>query len=251
MVRALVVAVIVLLSAQPAHARRGGGVIIIVSGDEIEHVRDLPAELAAEVGAASIGYHYQRFGLFWLDLWRWDGEFVIYDGAGFSPISAEQLELLGGGSVPWRYHLPPGLLIVIGLIELAIVTKTRRRVRVIIAIGAALLVTALVFYLEGLEIEFLVPGLLGLHHIIGSLILMNRPQPVDEEPAHDEPEESTHEPMEPEGRPVAYRPSPPNVETDPFRAPPQPPPIVIARKPTHSDTPLAHDENAEPPKLLR
>ena len=57
----------------------------------------------------------ERFGLFFVDLWRWDGEFVITDIRGYEPIPADQLAKFDKAQVPLSYHLPPGLLMLLAI----------------------------------------------------------------------------------------------------------------------------------------
>ena len=76
--RALLIAVVVVVGlGSPAEARRGGGAILINTGDDIEHIRDLPsADTAAFADDPSteamvfskLGYRYERFGVFFMDI---------------------------------------------------------------------------------------------------------------------------------------------------------------------------------------
>jgi hypothetical protein len=262
---------IVLLVASAAHARELG---VISTGGDIIPLRDLPPETAAPVEFTSLGYHYDVIGIFWLDIWRWGGEFVVYtsdtdvssrdasDAAGgslvlerwaYAPITSEQLERLGGADVPWKYHCPPGLLVILALVELQLVVRRRRSARTVLVIGGALLVTALVLYGHGVDQAFVIPLLLGLHHA-GAAWLAIRRQRDDNTSGDDAANEPHVTPAAPReaSRASRQRERPPNVETDPFRAPPQPAPIVVERPPTPpSATSVVAEADAPPPKLLR
>ena len=61
------------------------GLMIINTGDDVKEVSDIKDEIRAEVEAdtapgVKIGFMYSRFGVFWLDIWRWSGKFVLYQG---------------------------------------------------------------------------------------------------------------------------------------------------------------------------
>jgi hypothetical protein len=85
-------------------------------------------------GASSdvkVGYHCQAFGLFWVNIFTWSGEFCLYEGSGletkkYQPITeSEAAEFLGVSKVgkPWNYSFPPGMLIIIGLVGLKVVPR--------------------------------------------------------------------------------------------------------------------------------
>src|SRR5450432_4616155 len=96
-----------LCMARPAEAR---GTALIISGDDISHIRDLAHGEVALLGFSqtdlhydpmdigpgpvALGYHYQRFGVFFLDVWRWSGEPVVYRGKQFWVLTDDQLETL-------------------------------------------------------------------------------------------------------------------------------------------------------------
>ncbi len=102
-------------------------ILLITRGDTISdlgriagvHGNDLPA-------GARVGYKYSYIGVFWLDLWRYDGTFCIHDGNDrFDPISkTEGAQLLGTQesdlSEPFWYHFPPGLVIIGAIILIAV-----------------------------------------------------------------------------------------------------------------------------------
>jgi hypothetical protein len=258
---------IILLVAPAAHARELG---LLTTGGDILHLRDLPPETAAAVGFTSLGYRYNVFGIYGLDFWRWGGEHVVYtsdtdvssrdasDAASgqlvlerwtFAPATGEVLARLGGAGVPWMYRCPPGLLLILALIELQLVVRRRRSARTVLGVGGALLVIALVLYGQGVDQAFVIPLVLGVHHVGAAWFAIRRQRgdasgddAVDN--AHDEPHVAP-----PPGTSAASRPreQPPNVETDPFRAPPQPAPIVVERPPTPaSSTSIVAEADASP-----
>src|SRR5688572_16077386 len=123
MVRCVVVALIGMMVTL-AHQR---GLDLVATDEDFIHVRDLPPEVAEATGFRSLGYHYKVFGMYGLDLWRWNGEFVIYQTTIDNPITRAELasgrivlsstsyarvdEIEGKdsvegleSSVPWRYY---------------------------------------------------------------------------------------------------------------------------------------------------
>lgn len=143
--RLLVLAVFLLIlsTAREAEARRG--IVLINTGEDVMEVAELPQEtleLLAEAGIPGrpqIGLMYSRFGLFWLDIVRWDAQFVIYtqdsfDEFSYEPMTVDELVELTGMSAaefkkPTRYYLPPGGvllgLLVIGGVPFYVVSQKR------------------------------------------------------------------------------------------------------------------------------
>ena len=137
---ALALTALLLVAASPAiaHARRGGPVIV-GAGETIRHYADADLsgdpELEARLGFAepAIGYKYEYFSLFFLDLWTGEGELVLYDRAGdrYVPLDDELLHELTGRTadsfgVPWLYRVPLGWLVVGAVLVVAGVTTWRR-----------------------------------------------------------------------------------------------------------------------------
>jgi hypothetical protein len=127
----------VICAARPAAAK---GFFLITHGDDIDHVHDIIPEARAEIasefgGEPAIGYKYSSFGLFYLDIWTWGGEYVVYAGDSYIDVESAGLtdedlaELAGVSSIddlgkPWSYTFPPGLiLIVLGIIGAAVYYK--------------------------------------------------------------------------------------------------------------------------------
>jgi len=105
-----------------AHARRGG-IILITSGETIASVEALPPD-AREVARDAIGmdvevgYAYSYAGVFWIDIWTWDGEFCLYNGDNYWPLDEETSQALLGKSLsdldrPLLYRFPPLLVILV------------------------------------------------------------------------------------------------------------------------------------------
>lgn len=116
-----------------AHARRG--IMLINTGEDAMSIREVPAEVQAELelpagsSPLQIGIKYSRFGVFFLDIARWNSEFCLFteesDGFSYEPASPAQISELTGIPEaeikrPIRYYLPPGgvvlgLLVAIGV----------------------------------------------------------------------------------------------------------------------------------------
>lgn len=122
-----------------AHAR---GLVVVNTGEDVMKIHDIPSETlnALEIpSGAAVGVMYSRFGVFWLDIARWDPKYVLFmddgiDGFSYEEVPVEDLALLADVEVaqiakPTRYYLPPGgvligLLVVVGL-PYSIYTKRR------------------------------------------------------------------------------------------------------------------------------
>ena len=111
-----------MLSPDEAHAGRRG-IVLITSGDTIEHVENLPDEtvdLAMEATGrpVRVGYYYSSFGVFWIDLWTYDGTFCLYDGDEYWDLDEETAQVLLGKSLsdlkkPLLYRFPPLLVLLV------------------------------------------------------------------------------------------------------------------------------------------
>ena len=131
MSRRLVGGALLVLAAAVAGPSRAEAFVLITRGETIKHVGDvvpamkpaLPPDLG---GDAAVGYRYRYFGIFWIDLWTWEGEYCLYKdkryakltpavAAGFLDKTESEL------STPFFYRFPPGLLILGGIAALAVV----------------------------------------------------------------------------------------------------------------------------------
>ncbi|MEM7152653.1 MAG: hypothetical protein AAF799_07415 [Myxococcota bacterium] len=132
----LVALLVVFLAQRDAQARKRG-LVLITSGDSITHVADLDPEVAKaleeEIGpGVAVGYKYEQFGLFFVELWSWDGEFVLYrDDEFWTGEPAKIAEAAGVSSIdelkkPFTYTVPPGLIVigvlVVGFIVFSLVS---------------------------------------------------------------------------------------------------------------------------------
>ncbi|MDB4961630.1 MAG: hypothetical protein JWP01_1629 [Myxococcales bacterium] len=246
--------------AAPAEAfGRRGGLVVVNYGEDVELIRPLDkplhgtSELGEELWLGKLGYKYTRFGLFWLDLWRWDGRFIAYDGEDsfgnggyYVELTEDEVEELGGARAPIGYWLPPLLLVILAGIELLIVSRRKRTARFALIAGVVFLVLGLILLLLGLGPAVMIPGFLGLYHIAAAFLSPAVPAADDLDAETTEPEE----PPTPRPRPIERVPVP-RVETDPFRAPPQHAPIHVERLSQPVVAPIAVDPNAAAPKLLR
>jgi hypothetical protein len=236
-----------------AEARRGGGAFVVINtGDTIIHIKDLPQEATLDTSLLGdpaagtpqvfnkLGYRHERFGVFWFDLWRWDGEFVLYDGDTYISISDEMAAELGE-SVPWRYHLPDGLLILIAVAYFALIGRRRRRVKTGFVIAGFMLALAIAFFVMGLTWEFGIPLAIAVHHGFSARAAMRA---VDDE----EPEVSTEPPA-----PRAAQPSAPRAAIG--TPPPRPSQPIVVEQPSIVTAPpvvpMRPDDSADGPKLLR
>lgn len=125
-----------LLCASPAHA--GRGFVLFTRGEDISKVADIPPQLLEPVrqstGTANpaIGYKYGMFGVFFLNIWTWGGEYVVFDGDSYGDLGAEGAAQMLGVSVadlpkPFTYSFPPGLFIILvlglGVLGFILLTK--------------------------------------------------------------------------------------------------------------------------------
>jgi hypothetical protein len=110
------------LSAQEAQAK---GLMIITYGEAVMHYADLAPDvrqtLKDETGhELQVGYLYSNFGVFWLDLWTWGGEYVLYEGDDVLRLAPEEIaemmkttpDQLGK---PLLYTFPLGLVVLFAL----------------------------------------------------------------------------------------------------------------------------------------
>ncbi len=120
----LPLATLTIATLLPAQAEARRGIVLITTGDTIKHVSDVTAEMKPvirEVTGSSVdykvGYLHERIGVFWIDLWTWGGEYVLYDESeqDLWELDNEETAAIMGTtpeklSAPLFYSFPPGLL---------------------------------------------------------------------------------------------------------------------------------------------
>jgi hypothetical protein len=122
MIRLSILGIALAAFAWNAPAASAKGIIIINTGEGITLVGDakFPAGVNPPAEAKTctqVGYVYSRFGIFWVDLWRWDGAYCLYDGKddGFRIPPEIAAELLGVPESelpkPFWYRFPGGIVV--------------------------------------------------------------------------------------------------------------------------------------------
>jgi hypothetical protein len=112
--------------------------VLITRGDSFSHLGELrtknqPVQLAPH-GGMSVGFKYSYVGVFWLDLWRYDGEYCLYRDKEYVPIPKELAATFMDVkedeiSEPFFYHLPPGLIIVGVLVVFGVGAAIAKQIR--------------------------------------------------------------------------------------------------------------------------
>jgi hypothetical protein len=121
----------------PSRAR-AAGVVLITHGTTVNHVADIPAEhqqaIRQQLGAGvAIGYTYSYFGVFWLDLWTWGGEYCLFRDKTAWKVPRDMLAQIAGKSSvdelgkPFLYKFPLGLIILLGILFFAVPAGIRKK----------------------------------------------------------------------------------------------------------------------------
>lgn len=169
----LAVFLAVLAAPRPAHAVP----VIYNTGDDIMYLRDIPPDVAKDepdLAGYKVGWHYSRFGLFWVDFWRWGGELCVYQGNTYEPVPHEAVEALGGDAAPLSYHLPPGLVCVLCGIALWLVGGVFTNKAVRFTIAGVLAAAAIGGHFAGLGFGAI---LFGGTALVAVLFVFQRPPP--------------------------------------------------------------------------
>ena len=113
----LVVAMFVGLCALAPSAAEAKGLVIINTGDDVMEIGDVKAEARAEVEASTepgvkVGVRYDRFGIFWIDFFRWNSSFVLFHGNTFWEVPEADLAEVSAVPLkkPFTATVPPGLI---------------------------------------------------------------------------------------------------------------------------------------------
>lgn len=115
------------LSLTPSRSE-AKGIMLVTYGDAFKHMGEVPPDMKEAINAMTgstpeIGYKYSYFGLFWLDLWTWGGEYCLYKEKQYWPLppaaAAKLLQVeekkLGK---PLTYTFPPLLVILVLVVAL-------------------------------------------------------------------------------------------------------------------------------------
>lgn len=217
-------------------------------GDDVIPYRVLREGELPQAEIRSFGFYYRRNEILGIDFWRSGGTFALYDEESYVPLSDEQAAVLGGTGTPWQYYFPPGLVVVLGLLELGIMSTLRLELRTTLVVGATMMAVTILWLAKGLTYECIVPAGLALHHLLGSWIAVRQQRAEEAEvealtpPAEEEPE------RERDG--VRVEQPPARLDDDPFRGPPIKPPIVVER-PRAPEARVIPNSKVDKPKLLK
>jgi hypothetical protein len=117
--------VVILLGPSAAEARG-----VITWGDTVSYVGEVSNQhkLGVQAGLGTdvaVGYHYHYWGLFWIDFWTSDGEYCLYRGKSYWPLSpAEAAKLLGQSESdlgkPFLYRFPLGWLLLTAVMAIVV-----------------------------------------------------------------------------------------------------------------------------------
>ena len=82
-------------------SRAEAGLIVYHSGEKIKEIGEVTEEHQEGIktefgGPVTVGFIHQAFGLFWLDIWTWDGRFCLYRDDQYSEIDGKQAAVLHG-----------------------------------------------------------------------------------------------------------------------------------------------------------
>ena len=102
------------------------GVVVFNHGEDIVDIGEVAEEhkesVRTEIGGdAKIGYIHNAFGVFWLNIWTWDGRYCLYLNDQYWEFEPEQAATLPGQPDralrnPLLYTFPPGLLVLIAIV---------------------------------------------------------------------------------------------------------------------------------------
>jgi len=123
----------------PTRAEARMGIVIFNHGEDIKEIGAVVDEHVEDVREAtgtspSVGFIHDGFGLFWLNVWTWNGRYCLYEGDQYWELEPAYAALLLGVaqselSSPLFYRFPPGLFALVGigvLIGVAKIFSVRR-----------------------------------------------------------------------------------------------------------------------------
>lgn len=130
----LVVTMFVGLHVLSPSAAEAKGLVIINTGDDVMEIGDVKAESRADVESATepgvkVGVRYSRFGIFWIDFFRWDTTFVLFHKTTFWEVPEADLAEVSAVPLkkPFTATIPPGLIGLGIALVLFILVKVLRR----------------------------------------------------------------------------------------------------------------------------
>jgi hypothetical protein len=116
-----------------------GGLLVYNHGEDIVEIGNVVEEEKSAVQEATgkdvaVGYIHNAFGLFWLNIWTWDGRFCLYTGDQYWEIEPEQAAMLLNVPVdslqkPLFYRFPPGLIVLLAIAAFYITSKSLQAVK--------------------------------------------------------------------------------------------------------------------------
>ena len=139
MARLVILAAVWFVLATPQAAFAKGIPIIWGNDSTIKVVGELPEGAREEIVKelkqdVSVGYMYDRFHIYYADLWTWNGRYVLFkDDNYWDGTPAQWNGMLGGApeekfGKPWSYTFPLGLtLLVVGISAWIIVPRVLGR----------------------------------------------------------------------------------------------------------------------------
>jgi hypothetical protein len=113
---------------RPVQKQRAG-LLLLEWGDYIAPIRDLSPTERREFeglldGTPRVGFHYQYVSVWFLSVWTWGGEPVLYQGTRYWP-NAGDAKIFANVSTPWTYQFPPGLALLVIWILVGLVVSGR------------------------------------------------------------------------------------------------------------------------------
>ena len=123
----------------PLHTARKRIPVLIGTTEVLDRIGDLPPEALGQLrsgeGEYAMGFYYEAFQIFWMNVWTWDGHYVIYQSEQeYVDTTPEEMEMLLGFppeeefSPPMGYRFPLGMILLL-LVGVYFVVRFIRRLR--------------------------------------------------------------------------------------------------------------------------